>query len=124
MIPIGEFRFHILQRCPEYSSEGDLNHGIDLKGLIPDSVPGIVDQVALLTRFERKSAAPNKGSFSLRGQRWMWVARVLKRQVDKSNTPPFSRAELKKPASDSIFLTRAYHLLLVASIARLGPGAG
>ena len=30
------------------------------------------------------------------GQHWMWVARVLKRPVDRSNAPLLSRAEFKK----------------------------
>ena len=48
----------------------------------------------------------------------MWVARVLKRPVDKSDAPSLSRAEFKKLDSElnRLFVTRARHLRLVATI--------
>ena len=47
----------------------------------------------------------------------MWVARVLKRPVDKDNAPLLSRAESKKlePESNRSFVTLAHHLRLVAT---------
>jgi hypothetical protein len=47
----------------------------------------------------------------------MWVARVLKRPVDKDNAPSLSRAESKKLDSElnRSFVTPAQHLRLVAS---------
>ena len=48
----------------------------------------------------------------------MWVARVLKRPVDKSNAPSLSRAEFKKIELETnrSFVTLARHLRLVATI--------
>jgi hypothetical protein len=47
----------------------------------------------------------------------MWVARVLKCPVDKSNAPSLSRAEFKKLDSgiNRSFVTLAHHLRLVAT---------
>ena len=47
----------------------------------------------------------------------MWVARVLKRPVDKSDAPSLSRARFKKLDSggNRSFVTLAHHLRLVAT---------
>ena len=53
----------------------------------------------------------------------MWVARVLKRPVDKDNAPSLSRAESKKLDSgeNRSFVTLAHHLRLVATNQDLEP---
>jgi hypothetical protein len=55
----------------------------------------------------------------------MWVARVLKCPVDKSNAPSLSRAEFKKLDSgfNRSFVTLAHHLRLVVLDQRLGIAA-
>jgi hypothetical protein len=107
-------RFLAHNRLTRDSSDGWENHPyvtISLSNCLKDesvapyAFHSLASRVShpFLQSFSRNAATcwPVKKSSGWRGQHWMWVARVLKRPVDKNNASAFRGAEFKKLAQES-----------------------